>query len=252
MEKKKAIVILRAAGSDHPRLSRSIAAQNEIITKYAATNALCIEKVFVRIGNSKDELTEALSYCQKNLEIGYLIVSEPSRLSRSMASYLLIKQQFAEKNVQIISATGPNRNTKLGEFMEVLNMYLEQNNRERTNMVKNRMERRVSMGFSVHRPPVGYRRTSTPGLYEKDNTASALYWYFKNTLSGDMSIKELRQNVSRIFHPNVPLRKDRFMRLVTNPYYAGFVSYGGKLYKGNHEAVISPEEQQKLAELVNQ
>ena len=75
------------------------------------------------------------------------------------------------------------------QLMETIASY---DNSMRSDIVSRAMCRKAEQGYSPFRPPLGYIKTEVSGLYKKDNTASTLSRYFKDTLEGRMTVPELR------------------------------------------------------------
>ena len=109
---------------------------------------------------------------------------------------------------------------------------------------------RAQRGYAVQRPPLGYVKSETPGMYYKAITADILEYSFKQVLRELMSGSELKVMLSYTFYNNKLITHKQFMRIISNPYYAGFISYNGRLFKGRHEPIITPEKQAALVKLL--
>jgi site-specific DNA recombinase len=243
----KAVAVLLANNQNDYQQYESFVSQYETIEKYANNNNIKIVAVYDNAASNADLLTEALEHCKKNPAIKYVLVSSINRISRDINKYRAFKALCATSGVKIISATENIDDTPMGTIME--NVYLMMGQRDRTHrseMITRSMARRAEMGYSVQRPPLGYMKTTTRGLYQKENTACALACYFNDTLAGKMSVADLRKAISKIYYRKGLLRNNRFKKLVSNPYYSGFVSHRGNLYQGLHEPILTPEQQQQL------
>ncbi|MFZ2545065.1 MAG: recombinase family protein [Candidatus Saccharimonadales bacterium] len=236
----KAIALVRTCSTGQ--------SQYESIISYAEERKIKIYKTFESKNNGSGVLKEILKYCRVNPHIEYLLISEPSRLTRSVIEYNRYKGAFSVYGVEIRSATDAS-----GESFDYLSAALAKiYSQYRSESVGRSMLRLASRGYSVGRPPLGYTRTLTSGLYEKTNTASALRSYFEQVLSGQMTVKELRQAISRIYHPNEKqISHSKLRRIISNPYYIGFVSWHGKFHQGLHEPLLTEIEQQQLIALLD-
>lgn len=252
---KYAVALVRSSNSETSGQDLTIAEQQEEMVDYAKTSQIEIQKIFTSSDRSSQVIKEIISYCKANPQIGYLLIEKPSRLSRSIIEYNRYLGAFYACGVEVLTTIEYAYGIDSIEdtYQDYLSMAMvEIDSRMRSEQVKRALLNRTKAGYSVSRPPLGYAQSRIRGLYEKTNTASALCMYFQDTLAGVMTIQELRQKISHIYYP-----KDRLISLhklrniVSNPYYAGFVSYQGQQFRGLHEPLLTSEQQQELIELLS-
>ncbi len=250
---REAYIYIRATSSSELKDER----QKRIIHNYAKANNIRITNIFVDRGISTKSLErpglKALLKAAIEKPVDCVIVSNYSRISRNIIDYRATGDLLAVLGISLVAVengTMPQTPTEL--FMqEIMGQAYMMNNVRHTEIVKESMKRRAEAGYSMQRPPLGYEKSLTSGLYVKNNTASALGCYFKQTLRGEMSVVDLREAVSRIYHKTKTISMRRLRALVGNPYYSGYISYCGSLYEGLHEPIFSEEEQNQLLELLN-
>lgn len=249
---REAYIYIRTTNSSEQNDER----QQLIIHRYAAANNIRIIRKFVDKGVStksleRSSLKELLKAAIEQ-PVDCVIVSDYTRISRNIIDYRAINDLLTALGISLIDVeNGSMPQTPTEVFMQgIMSQAYMFDNVHRTEMVKKSMKRQAEAGYAMQRPPLGYERSLTSGLYTKNNTASALGCYFKQTLKGEMSVADLREAVSRIYHKTISMR--RLKTLIANPYYSGYISYGGNLYKGRHDPLFSEEEQNQLLELVSQ
>lgn len=118
--------------------------------------------------------------------------------------------------------------------------------------VKRQMLRRAKAGYAQQRPPFGYSKTETSGLFRINRLGRELRGGMQLAANGNLSADSLKFLVYLLISPtsNGLISRKTLRRIVTNPYYIGLVSYGGELYQGLHEPLVTVEEQQKVIELL--
>lgn len=117
-------------------------------------------------------------------------------------------------------------------------------------VTKRGMLYRVKKGYAVTRPPLGYSKTETPGLFEINLFGTVLREELKALANGYTTIKSVAVKLSLAFDPfdsaPEPWSVAKIKRLLPNPYYAGCIYYKGQLYSGLHEPLISEDDYKKL------
>jgi len=114
---------------------------------------------------------------------------------------------------------------------------------QRSEMIKRRMTNKVAKGYSMARPPLGYSQTDVKGLYKPNALGecigSILQTFTEDKISLDESLRYLKVLMSA--HEKRTPNRERVVKLMLNPYYAGFVKWNGKTYEGLHEPIITEE-----------
>lgn len=126
--------------------------------------------------------------------------------------------------------------------------------------VKRGMRAKVERGWFPAVPPIGYLNDRTTNTIVRDPEHFEFVRHFLDTaLSGIYSTKELCQKARTEWGYRTPRKKrmggnplstNTAYRILGNVFYAGYFYWNGKLYKGNHDAVISLEEHRRLTERI--
>ncbi len=145
-------------------------------------------------------------------------------------------------------------NNKENEATEKINKALlaiiaEYQRRAASERVIRSLENRAMAGYATQRPPLGYSKTSKPGLFAINSKGKAMAELLNKYADGKISSTELHNSLSTVFSP-LPKgirTKYKLCDYISNPYYSGYVSYKNKNYKGKHQALLSEE---KLSQVV--
>lgn len=252
-EPRKAYIYIRTANNSEIAYEK----QRMAIHEYASSNNIRIVSEYVDKGVSSKGLERAgLKQLLKSIvsePIDCVLIYDCNRLSRNNADYRTIRDLLSGFRIALIPVVKVDLyQTPMESFMEnVLERMGKLDSKQRTEMIKRRMKMQAEAGYSMQRPPIGYETSLMPGLYVKNNTATALVYYFKQTLNDEISIIDLRKAVSRIYSDSKTISWSRLRKLVANPYYSGYISYDGNLYKGLHEPLITEENQNQLLNKLN-
>jgi DNA invertase Pin-like site-specific DNA recombinase len=162
----KAVAFVRVASTTQSKQEKSNGQQMRQISEYAQQHNIKIVKWFVQSGKQFD-YAEVLNFCKRNPEVEQLLVTDIARLGRSLEQLLVLKHSLKGIGVTIRTCDGAVHETPMGVFMDNIRALLSQTDFNiRSDLTKQRMLERVAEGYSVTRPPFGYERTLTNGLYQ--------------------------------------------------------------------------------------
>lgn len=136
------------------------------------------------------------------------------------------------------------------KFIKNMSSILSQYHNElMSEAVKRGMWHRVKSGYAVSRPPLGYSTTETTGLFMINRQGKALRETLKKLAHGETNIESATINIALMFYGLNVIKSwstTRTKRLSSDPYYAGYISYKGQLFRGLHEPLITDKEHKKL------
>lgn len=251
-EKVKAVAYLRTSKDEVGDQLFDLHTQNQDILEFAKTHALTVAKSFDDFGSKKNpRLYDVLDYCRQNKDIAVAVAKSQTRISRNIQDFRDWESIFKAVGVELrfVEQSVMGDTIKLLENLMLSSAKLDSENRSK--FIKRGILNRVQAGYSVHKPPMGYVRTSERGLFAKDRkTATHLRSSITRFLDGKASYDDLRRVVSMFFLKDKLLSSSKFKTIVANPYYAGYVSYGGKQYQGLHEPLLTVAEHKKLITLL--
>ncbi|MFA5061189.1 MAG: recombinase family protein [Candidatus Pacearchaeota archaeon] len=96
---------------------------------------------------------------------------------------------------------------------------------------KSGMSKKAVKGEIVTRPPKGY--SVIDGELHPNEDAVKIHSLFKTFLARNYSLNSMAKNFS--------LSVNGIKKVLTNRAYLGEVKFDGRIYKGNHQPIISPE-----------
>ncbi len=118
--------------------------------------------------------------------------------------------------------------------------------------VKRGQRAKLKQGWFPNRAPLGYRNCRETGKIVTDpKHFKAVRGIFDLLLKGDTSVAAIHRIVSNEWAYKTPVHKttggkapsrSNVYRILTNPIYAGYILWNGKIYEGAHKPVVSKAE----------
>ena len=199
--------------------------------------------------------------------VDVVVVYKVDRLSRSLLDFARLIELFERHGVSLVSVTQSfNTATSMGRL--TLNILLSFAQFERE-LISERT--RDKMGAARRKgkwvggtPPAGYRLPPGGGRLEIDAQEADLvrevYELYQQRKSMIQVVEELgrrgritrqRQTSNGRVFGGRPLTVGNVRNILTNAVYAGKVRYDGEIYDGEHEAIISEDVFQAVAEIMS-
>ncbi len=193
----------------------------------------------------RKEFGRMLAFLADHAEVRVVVAHKLDRLYRNFADQVRLEEELGIRARYVV---GDVADTPQGELLRdvqlsVAKFYLG-NLREE---VKKGMEEKASQGgWATARAPLGYLNDREARRIVVDPLRAPLVRHaFERYATGLVSLTDLANELQ-----SMGLRKVRSGRkvhpsslhvLLHNPVYCGMVRYKGRIYRGQHEAIISPE-----------
>lgn len=265
--KTKAIAFCRIASVQQLPNEDYLQKQTENIQKFATENNVQVTRWWHILASGKKNsrsyqaLTEMLDFCKKHRDCKYLIVDSYDRIARTIAEYYWWKVEFERVGITFLSTGRPlEDNADKTTFDELINIYrIENFSEQRNQYIKTKMAAKVKAGYYPHAPHFGYKTSRTPGLHVPDLAIwEDLQKIVRSMSTGKLPIKEGSKLISELHNSKcVTTRKVggrsytyHTMKILTDPYYAGFVKCDDELYRGLHKPLVTHKEWEALGMLV--
>ena len=155
---------------------------------------------------------------------------------------------FGKNLCQICKHFAPSEKEKLQQYVnekidwKVLETFRKYNQIGQAQ--KSGMSKKANQGELVTRAPLGY--DVVDGKLQPNQHASKIHSLFTIFLNKDYSLNSLAKNYS--------LSVNGLKKILSNRTYLGEIKFAGKLHKGQHQTIISPEifyaVQRKLKEVL--
>lgn len=253
----KVAIYVRVSTTNQAEEGYSIEEQKDKLTSYCKIKDWSVFNIYTDGGfsgsnTSRPALEKLVKDAKKKL-FDTVLVYKLDRLSRSQKDTLyLIEDIFLQNRIDFVSLLENfDTSTPFGKAMVGILSVFAQLEREqikermqlgkigRAKSGKSMMWARVAFGYDYHK--------GTGEMAINPYQATIVKEIFYHYLSG-MSITKLRDALNESY-PKKPAWSYRIIRqILDNPVYCGYNQYLGKVYKGNHEPIISKEDFDKTQE----
>lgn len=262
---RRAAIYLRVSSAkqaevDYDPEGFSIPAQREACLRKAATLEAEVVAEYIDRGESaktadRPDLKRMLARLAAEKDIDLVIVHKVDRLARNRADDVTIAMQIRSAGAQLVSATENIDETPSGLLLHgIMSSIAEFYSRNLASEVIKGTTEKAKRGGTPSKAPLGYRnvRETVDGREVRTvdldperaplvKLAFDLYatgGFSLNELVALLEAKGLRSRGNRRYSPR-PIHYSTLYQLLSNPYYAGWVTYRGQTYKGRHEPLVS-------------
>lgn len=266
---KPAVIYCRVSSVRQTKVGDGLMSQETRCREFARMKGYGVLQVFCDdvSGSLIDRpgMKAMLAFIRKKKTSGIVvIIDDVSRLARGLEAHLELRGAIAKAGGLLESPSiefGDDPDSQLVEnLLASVSQHQRQKNGEQT---KNRMRARVSNGYAVFPPPMGYQYARASGrgkmLLPVEPAASIMREALEGFASGRF---ETQADVGRFLegHPLFPkdkngkLRQNRVPQFLSQPIYAGYVEapkWGVTLRPGHHEGLISLRTYQRIQERLN-
>jgi site-specific DNA recombinase len=240
---KKAVIYARVSSKEQEREGFSIPAQLKLLSEYASRNEFHIIEKFIDIETAKNPgrqyFEKMVRFVTKNKDCRVVLVEKTDRLYRNFRDAVTLENLDLEihlvKEGQIISKDAKSQAKLIHGMQLVLARNYIENLREE---VKKGMREKTEQGIYPGRAPFGYcnnRADRTIQIHSEN--AQIVTRIFELYASAQYSLSELQKAVRS--QAGKTISRAYLHTILTNPFYEGNFIWGGKLYRGTHEAFIS-------------
>lgn len=269
MATNKAIALCRVSTSKQRIEGSSLQAQEQRVRDAASFIDAEIVKywsldVSSRKGKNylRPDLHEMLAYAKQDKKIVFIIVDEADRFMRSIDEFYYWKLRFKqEAGATLVYAAKPElafKNDVYGAFEEMIDVFkAEASNHKRTTKTTDKMQAKIKAGYYPGMVHQGYQTSDIPSLHiPKQPQWSLLKEAMHSILYKSMSLSEsliwLNDNGYRL-QGGGKLDMYKLRHILKQPYYAGIIKMSNweACPKGLHTAMITPEEYERLMEIVS-
>ncbi|MGG3798944.1 recombinase family protein [Metabacillus fastidiosus] len=241
----KAAIYIRVSTQDQIE-NYSIEVQKERLEAYCKAKNWDIYNIYIDGGYSGATLDRPdLKRLLKDLKnIDAIVVYKLDRLSRSQKDTLeLIEEHFLKNDVDFVSITETlDTSTPFGKAMiGILSVFAQ--------LERETIAERMRMGH-IKRAENGLRGMGgdyDPAGYKRENGFLVINEEEANHIRKAFDLYETHHSITqvqeRLKEEGFPVwRFRRYRDILSNHLYVGYVSFAGKLYKGQHDAIIKKEQ----------
>ncbi len=237
--------------------------QVDRLVKFARERNWHILEVFKDGGKSggstsgRPEFMRMLERCQKDKDVDAVLLEETDRFARDAQDHLAVKTILKKCGVQLIATQQPNfGDDPVGKFVDLVMAGANQLQREITGeKTKRTMVALAEKGFQPGMAVIGYLNSFKKGEPWKIDKEREYFVkeVFRRFHTGSHSIYSLENELYEEGFRTPQgkrVRANAIHRMLTDVRYAGKVYYCGKIYKGQHGAIITMGDIKKSEEIL--
>ncbi len=259
---RKAVIYARVSSKEQ-ELGYSIAAQQDLLRRYGSELKLAIEE-FSDVETAKTVgrpgFNAMLSYLSKHRECRVVLVEKTDRLYRNLKDHVTLAEadleiHFVKENFIL---TKDSRSSE--KFMHGLNVLMAKNYIDNlSEEVKKGVRTKAGRGLWPSYAPLGYlntiradgKRIIAPDPVLGPIVTKIFEWF----ASGEYSLRTLAQ---KAYGEGFRFRKSRnkiplttLQKILRKRIYTGDFNYGGAIYQGSHEPLVTREVWNRVQEILD-
>ncbi|WP_050698643.1 recombinase family protein [Anaeromassilibacillus senegalensis] len=257
--RKKAAIYIRVSTLDQAREGYSLSAQERALRKWCEDHGYGVYFVYADEGISGKDIEHrpGMKRLLKDIEnkcFNLVVVWSLSRFTRSVADLYDTLGVLQKCSITFVSLTESfDTGTAMGRAMVGVCGVFAQLERELTaERVSAAMGERAAQGKRTCHDVLGYDLDGKDSLRINEREAERVRYVFKKYLEYKnlSAVAELCRLKGYTGKRGKVQTAESVRKILTRPIYAGYNSYRGKIYKGNHPAIISVESYNKVQHIL--
>jgi site-specific DNA recombinase len=251
----KYVLYARKSTEDSSKQVQSIPDQVKIMKDVARRQGLKIVEVITETYSAKQpyqrpEFTKMLGMIERG-EIDGIICWQLNRLSRNPTESGILQQMLQDEKLLCIQTN--DRTYRSEDNAIIFSVEAGMSNQFVRDLMKNvrrGMHTKAERGWFPGVPPIGYKNENKIIVPDTERWQH-IRKMWDLLLSGTFTVSEISRKAEKEWglttYPRrvtggTPLSISGVYAMFKNPFYAGYVVYGGKTYIGKHEQLVTQEE----------
>jgi DNA invertase Pin-like site-specific DNA recombinase len=241
-----AVIYARVSSREQEREGYSIPAQLKLLNEYAIKHNLKITKEFTDNETAKKEgrtnFTEMIKFLKQNKNINIILVEKTDRLYRNFKDYVLL-DEFKDLEIHFVKEGTilSEKSRSHDKFMHGIKVLMAKNYVD--NLSEEIKKGLQEQGEYPVKPPYGYQREGSKKIVLNMEKAPFVLRAYNLYADADKSLDKVSEQIYRegfVYSPTKPkISKSQLEDILKNVFYTGVFMFKGRLYKGNHEPLIS-------------
>jgi DNA invertase Pin-like site-specific DNA recombinase len=188
-------------------------------------------------------------------QVDVIVVYKVDRLTRSLADFAKIVERLDAKEASFVSVTQAfNTTTSMGRLTLNVLLSFAQFEREVTGeRIRDKIAASKKKGLWMGGPvPLGYEvieRKLVPVPEEAERVRTIMRRYIASSSANELIAQleaecirtKVQHRASGPHRGGIPFRRGSLFHLLKNPIYRGMIVHKGKVYPGEHEAIVDEE-----------
>ncbi len=189
-------------------------------------------------------------------KINVVVVYKVDRLTRSLADFAKIVEQFDAKGISFVSVTQQfNTTSSMGRLTLNVLLSFAQFEREVTGeRIRDKIAASKAKGMWMGgTPPIGYKACERTLAIDEEGAGIVRHIYERYLLLSNVRLlteelarqaikTPLRISLTEQIHGGKPFWRGQIYRILTNPVYIGQIVHHDKVYEGDHPPIITLEQ----------
>ncbi|MCK6530599.1 recombinase family protein [Myxococcota bacterium] len=250
---RDAVAYSRVSSKDQEREGFSIPAQQAALRAYAAEKGLRIVEEFTDVETAKREgrgaFGKMIAYLKKNARTcRVILVEKTDRLYRNLKDYVTLSEMDLEVHLVKEGAVLSEGSKSAERFMHRIRVLMAQNYIDNlSEEVQKGMRQKAEEGYWPSAAPLGYlnRREAGKSFIVPDPVrAPMVLRVFEQYAAGTHALADLEAWAAQAGFKGKqggPVKTSVIHSLLRNPLYAGWFSWGGKVYEGKDPTIVTRE-----------
>jgi DNA invertase Pin-like site-specific DNA recombinase len=263
--KQRSAVPYARVSSKEQELGYSIAAQQDLLRRYAAQLGLGVEQEFMDAETAKTTgrpgFNAMVSYLQQHPECRVLLVEKTDRLYRNFKDYITIDDldlevHLVKENVILTKDSRSSEKFMHGIKVLMAKNYIDNLSEEVKKGLRTKAAHRLWPSFA----PLGYSNTVGPDgkriIVPDPVLGPMITRLFEWFAAGEYSLKALAKKAHaegfrfRKSHGKVPVTT--LHKILRKRIYTGDFDYAGTTYNGSHEPLVPREVWERAQEILDE
>ncbi|RYZ68486.1 MAG: hypothetical protein EOP09_09405, partial [Proteobacteria bacterium] len=259
-----AVIYTRVSSQEQAENNSSLEIQAKLCAEFAKRKGLVVKESFGGTYESaktdgRKEFQRMLSYARKNKDISSILVYNFDRFSRTGPAAAQLSIELRKLGIAIISVTQEiDSSTPSGSLQEnFFHLFNHYDNQQRASRTATNTREVMLKGYWPYATPMGYqnlkpKHRACEHVYDITEEGKWLRKAFQWKAEGVLTNVEI---VDRLKVRGLKLNTSNFKWILSNPFYAGFVTgrlVNGQLIEGKHPALVELDTFLKANDLLSQ
>lgn len=251
---KKAVLYARVSTSEQEREGFSIPAQLKLLREYALSHGIQIVGEHIDVETAKragrTEFDAMVAYLRRHNSVNAILVEKTDRLYRNLKDWVTLDELGIDIHLAKEGVVLSDQSRSSEKFMHGIKVLMAKNYIDNlSEEAKKGMSEKASQGYWPTHAPLGYRNVRNEAgrkVIDIDPEFGPLVRrVFELAATGDYSQKELAAKGAamglRYRRSGRPIGASSLQYILRNRLYSGSYEWGGKIYKGHHEPLVTRE-----------